>query len=189
MYTQSVSHSQSARSRLVAAPICSPPRPVPRRYKTPNKTTLERARERAKESRRTSYPSSAEAMKEGVGRKIGCSSSPAPGSSASCLLSSSISPRSRSSHSDASLCVFLSQGLGPASPRPRWRGSPRSAGCSTRRRRNPGSCTGLSFSLSHCPPACRAPTGFDCNSRSSPAGGRNMLPCVKVKPLAGVRLL
>jgi len=53
---------------------------------------------------------SAEAMKEGVGRNSGYSSPPAPSSSASALLSSSCF------HSDISLCMSSSAGVGTSLP-------------------------------------------------------------------------
>jgi hypothetical protein len=61
------------------------------------------------------YSSSADAMKAGVGRNSDSSTS-APSSSASALLSSHLSLLSRSSHSDASLCASSSAGAGTRLP-------------------------------------------------------------------------
>ena len=57
------------------------------------------------------------AMKEGVGRISGCSSPSTPSSATSCLHSSSLSLRPRSSYFDASLCASSSAGgwAGPTS--------------------------------------------------------------------------
>ena len=71
---------------------------------SPNKGK-NKSESKEKEQRRSCpapYSSSTDAMKEGVGRNNG-GSSPAPGSSASALLSSSRSLRSMRSHSDTSL--------------------------------------------------------------------------------------
>ena len=71
--------------------------------------------ERTKEIDPRSHSSSADAMKEGVGRNSGSSPS-APSLSSSALLSSSLSLRSRSSHSDASLCASSSASAGTRLP-------------------------------------------------------------------------
>jgi hypothetical protein len=62
-----------------------------------------------------SHSSSSDAIKAGVGRNSG-SSTLAPFPSASALLSSFRSLRSRSSHSDASLCASSSSGAGTRLP-------------------------------------------------------------------------
>jgi hypothetical protein len=62
------------------------------------------------------YTSSADAMKECVGRNSGSSSPPVPSSSASALRSSSRSLRSRSSHSDVPLRASSSAGVGTSLP-------------------------------------------------------------------------
>jgi hypothetical protein len=81
-------------------------RPVPRKYRRQGNY-----KGNTKETRLQSlYSSSAEPMKERVGRKSSCSTFPTPSSPASRLLSSSLSLRLRSSHSDASLCISSSTG-------------------------------------------------------------------------------
>ena len=95
-------------------------------------TTPEITKEKTKETRTHPHPysccSSADAMKEGMGRNSDSSSpapsSPAaPSSSASTSCSSSRSRRSRSSHSDTSLPVSPASGGGTSLPSSHIRGS------------------------------------------------------------------
>jgi hypothetical protein len=89
-----------------------------------NDRTKERTNERTKENgpRSHSHSCSADAMKAGVGRNKGSSTS-APSSSASTLLSSSRSLRSGSSHSTAHSVHPPQPGPGLALLHPWWRGS------------------------------------------------------------------
>ena len=114
------------------APLCPPPRPVPRSRGThQGKFTKETAAERKdldkgndkgkRDSSPNYSPSPADTMKGGVGRNSGGSSptpnSPAaPSSSAYALRSSSRSRRSRSSHSDTSLPTSPSSPGGTSLP-------------------------------------------------------------------------
>jgi len=93
-------------------PLCPPPRPVPRRYDAHQSNHKGKKSEQEKEpknARPASFPSYANAVKEGVGRNSG-SSPPAPSSSAFALLSSFRSLRSLRSHSDTSLPASPSDG-------------------------------------------------------------------------------
>jgi len=96
-----VSPPPSARWRHVAS------RPLPSAQACPMRVKI--TKERTKETVSRSHSSSADAVKAGVGRNS-VSSTSAPGFSSSALLSSSLSFRSRSSHSDASLCASSSAG-------------------------------------------------------------------------------
>ena len=84
---------------MLQAPLCPPPRPVPRK----NKCAPRRSHKKEpKERQPVPCSSSADAMKEGVWRNSG-SSTLAPSSSASTLRPSFRSLCSQSSHSDTSL--------------------------------------------------------------------------------------
>jgi hypothetical protein len=97
----------SARWRLVASFPLSSAQACPSRAHQKKKT---------KESETPIlYSCSAAAMKAGVGRNSGSSTS-APSSSASTLLSSSLSLRSRSFHPDASVCASSAAGGGASLP-------------------------------------------------------------------------
>ena len=110
MYVQSVSTPHTAHGGTVQASPCPPPRPVPKKTHQGNHTG-----KRTKEKKRPSVPysSSADAMNGGVGRNNWCSflaspSFPVPSAPTSASLSSSRSPLSRSSPSDASLPALSS---------------------------------------------------------------------------------
>jgi hypothetical protein len=115
---------QSAGGALQDLPY-PPPRPVPSKCKVHKEITKERLRKDQRKSVSTPYSSSAEAVKEGVGRTYGCSSPSAPISSASTL-----SRLSRTFHSDASLTASsAARGrVGLAFPGPWWIGRPKLAG-------------------------------------------------------------
>ena len=130
-------HSPHEGSSL-QAPLCPPPRPVPRRYKAYQGIHTGKSKESAKESRPHIRLLFCRGHERGSGKEERLLPCPAPGSSASTLLSSSLSFLEFALRHLA-LCGFLSRGLGPAFPRPRRRGSPRSAGFSARRQRGPGS--------------------------------------------------
>jgi len=116
---------------MLQAPLRPPPRPVPRTIKCIKEIIKEILE--GKDKKRTapppiSYSSSVQAMKEGVGRKHGRSPSSAPSSLASSPLSSSLSLRSRSCHTDASLCASSAAATGTRRP-PHIRGREEVQGC------------------------------------------------------------
>ena len=85
-----VSRPQSARGGSLQAPLCPPPRPVPRKNRYAPKKETKRKR---KKSVTVPYSSRADAMNGGVGRNSG-GSSPAPASSSALSCSCSILSRS-----------------------------------------------------------------------------------------------
>jgi hypothetical protein len=118
MYVQSFSWPLSALWRHVSTSPLPYAQACPKKIESALKKRQNKNNKAKNKRKRVApipYSSFADTMKEGMGRNSGCSSPSAPNSSASNLLSSSLSPL-LSSHSDASLSASLSTGGGTRLP-------------------------------------------------------------------------